>query len=211
MKNSINYDIVVEAALLASPQPLGMDALGKLFNGTLKPNQIREVLANLTKFWEARGLRLVQTAQGWSFQTTPAMNVFLARLSDQKPPKYSRAVMETLAIIAYRQPATRGDIEEIRGVAVNPNVLRQLEERGWIEEVGRRDTPGRPTLFGTTQTFLDDLGLKSLSDLPVLPGALPEVREFELNFPDPVNADGKEHLEDSVPGNTTGAASAAQH
>ena len=211
MKNSINYDIVVEAALLASPQPLGMDALGKLFNGTLKPNQIREVLANLTKFWEARGLRLVQTAQGWSFQTTPAMNVFLARLSDQKPPKYSRAVMETLAIIAYRQPATRGDIEEIRGVAVNPNVLRQLEERGWIEEVGRRDTPGRPTLFGTTQTFLDDFGLKSLSDLPVLPGALPEVREFELNFPDPVNADGKEHLEDSVPGNTTGAASAAQH
>lgn len=211
MKNSINYDIVVEAALLASPQPLGMDALGKLFNGTLKPNQIREVLANLTKFWEARGLRLVQTAQGWSFQTTPAMNVFLARLSDQKPPKYSRAVMETLAIIAYRQPATRGDIEEIRGVAVNPNVLRQLEERGWIEEVGRRDTPGRPTLFGTTQTFLDDLGLKSLSDLPVLPGALPEVREFELNFPDPVNADGKEHLEDSVPSNTTGAASAAQH
>lgn len=211
MKNSINYDIVVEAALLASPQPLGMDALGKLFNGTLKPNQIREVLANLTKFWEARGLRLVQTAQGWSFQTTPAMNVFLARLSDQKPPKYSRAVMETLAIIAYRQPATRGDIEEIRGVAVNPNVLRQLEERGWIEEVGRRDTPGRPTLFGTTQTFLDDLGLKSLSDLPVLPGALPEVREFELNFPDPVNADGKEHLEDSVPGNTTGAASTAQH
>ena len=211
MKNSINYDIVVEAALLASPQPLGMDALGKLFNGTLKPNQIREVLANLTKFWEARGLRLVQTAQGWSFQTTPAMNVFLARLSDQKPPKYSRAVLETLAIIAYRQPATRGDIEEIRGVAVNPNVLRQLEERGWIEEVGRRDTPGRPTLFGTTQTFLDDLGLKSLSDLPVLPGALPEVREFELNFPDPVNADGKEHLEDPVPGNTTGAASAAQH
>ena len=115
--------------------------------------------------------------------------------------------METLAIIAYRQPATRGDIEEIRGVAVNPNVLRQLEERGWIEEVGRRDTPGRPTLFGTTQTFLDDLGLKTLSDLPALPGALPEVREFELNFPDPINADGKEHVEDTVAVSAPDAAS----
>lgn len=207
MTNSINYDIVVEATLLASPQPLGIDALGKLFNGTLKPNQIREILENLKEFWNTRGLRLVETAQGWSFQTTPAMHVFLARLSDQKPPKYSRAVMETLAIIAYRQPATRGDIEEIRGVAVNPNVLRQLEERGWIEEVGRRDTPGRPTLFGTTQTFLDDLGLKTLSDLPALPGALPEVREFELNFPDPFNADGKEHVEDTVAVSAPDAAS----
>ena len=156
---------MIEAALLSSPQPLKLEALVRLFGGTMKKSQVQEQLARLQAAWQTRGLRLVETVDGWRFQCVSDVAQALMRISGQKPPKYSRAVLETLAIIAYRQPATRGDIEEIRGVAVNANVMRQLEERGWIEVVGHRETPGRPRLFATTKQFLTDLGLKSLSDL----------------------------------------------
>lgn len=177
-----NPALVIEAALLTSPQPLRLEDISRLFDGTLTKVRLLEEIGRLTEFWSTRQMRLIETAQGWRFQTTVDVGPYLARLSGQKLPKYSRAVMETLAIIAYRQPATRGDIEEIRGVAVNPNVMRQLEERGWVEVVGHRETPGRPSLFGTTKQFLDDLGLKSLSDLPPLAGEMPQPKEFELNF-----------------------------
>ncbi len=136
-------------------------------------------------------MRLVESAGGWGFVTTTAVGEYLLRMTDQKMPKYSRAVMETLAIIAYRQPATRGDIEDIRGVTVNPNVIRQLQERGWIEIVGHRESAGRPALFATTQQFLDDLGLKSLAQLPSLTGDMPQSKEFELVFGDEPKTDAQ--------------------
>ncbi len=176
---------MIEAALLASPQPMKLEAIVRLFDGAMKKPQVLELLGRLQQAWAGRGLRLVETAEGWRFQCVEEVAQALIRINGQKPPKYSRAVLETLAIIAYRQPATRGDIEEIRGVAVNANVMRQLEERGWIEVVGHRETPGRPSLFATTKQFLADLGLKSLSELPPLAGAEPQVQEFELDLPDP--------------------------
>ena len=182
--DSLQPSYLIEAALLTSPQPLKIESLVKLLDGTMKKAQVLELLSKLEVFWRSRGLRLVETAEGWRFQSTAEVTQALVRLSGQKPPKYSRAVLETLAIIAYRQPATRGDIEDIRGVAVNPNVLRQLQERGWVEVVGRRESPGRPELFATTRQFLDDLGLKSLSDLPPLSGDMPQSKEFELVFGD---------------------------
>ncbi len=194
MADSLQPTYLIEAALLTSPQPLKLESLVKLLDGSLKKAQVLELLAKLEVFWRSRGLRLVETAEGWRFQSTAQVTQALVKLSGQKPPKYSRAVLETLAIIAYRQPATRGDIEEIRGVAVNANVMRQLEERGWIEVVGHRETPGRPSLFGTTKQFLTDLGLKSLAQLPPLAGAQPQVQEFELDLPDP-----QESVEEPVP------------
>ena len=194
MADSLQPTYLIEAALLTSPQPLKLESLVKLLDGSLKKAQVLELLAKLEVFWRSRGLRLVETAEGWRFQSTAEVTQALVKLSGQKPPKYSRAVLETLAIIAYRQPATRGDIEEIRGVAVNANVMRQLEERGWIEVVGHRETPGRPSLFGTTKQFLTDLGLKSLAQLPPLAGAQPQVQEFELDLPDP-----QESVEEPAP------------
>lgn len=179
--------------MLTSPQPLTLEELGRLFAGTLTQTQLLEALSELSEHWKERGLRLVESAGGWGFVTTTDVGEFLIRMSEQKMPKYSRAVMETLAIIAYRQPVTRGDIEDIRGVAVNPNVVRQLQERGWIEIVGHRETPGRPGLFATTRQFLDDLGLKSLSDLPHVSGDIPASKEFELVFgEDKTEEDGQE-------------------
>ena len=172
MADTLQPCYVIEAALLTSPQPLTLEDLSRLFAGRLTQTELLEAMNMLSEHWKERGLRLVESASGWG------------RMSDQKMPKYSRAVMETLAIIAYRQPATRGDIEDIRGVAVNPNVLRQLQERGWVEVVGRRESPGRPELFATTRQFLDDLGLKSLADLPPLSGDMPQSKEFELVFGD---------------------------
>lgn len=184
MAETLQPSCVIEAALLTSPQPLTLEELSRLFGGRLTQTELLEALNELAQHWQQRQLRLVETASGWGFVTTSAVGQYLLRLSDQKMPKYSRAVMETLAIIAYRQPATRGDIEDIRGVAVNPNVVRQLQERGWIEVVGHRETAGRPALFATTQQFLDDLGLKSLADLPPLAGEMPQSKEFELVFSD---------------------------
>ena len=148
MADTLQPQYVIEAALLTSPQPLTLEELGRLFAGTLTQTQLLEALSELSEHWKERGLRLVESAGGWGFVTTTDVGEYLIRMSEQKMPKYSRAVMETLAIIAYRQPVTRGDIEDIRGVAVNPNVVRQLQERGWIEIVGHRETPGRPGLSG---------------------------------------------------------------
>jgi segregation and condensation protein B len=162
---------VLEAALFASAVPLPVGILRQLFEQDPGPEIVRRLLDELRADWEAaeRGVELVQTASGWRFQTRVEFQPHLDRLKNEKPPRYSRAVMETLAIIAYRQPVTRGGIEEIRGVAVSPNILKTLESRGWIDVVGHRDTPGRPELFATTRRFLDDMGLRSLTELPALP------------------------------------------
>lgn len=159
---------VIEAALLTSGQPLSLDDLLKLFAGRVERATLRMLLDEIKAEWQSRPLELVQVASGWRFQAREQFTPFLARLNPERPQRYSRAVMETLAIIAYRQPVTRGDIEQIRGVAVNPNVMRQLLERDWIDVVGQRDVPGRPSLYATTKTFLDDLNLKSLADLPAM-------------------------------------------
>ncbi len=157
---------VLEAALLTSHEPLSLDDMQRLFVDKIERATLRMLLDELKQDWASRTMELVQVASGYRFQAKPEYANFLARLNPERQGKYSRAVMETLAIIAYRQPVTRGDIEEIRGVAVNPNVMRQLQERDWIDVVGQREVPGRPSLYATTKHFLDDLNLKSLSDLP---------------------------------------------
>lgn len=159
---------VLEAALLAAREPLTPADLRQMFEEDLSTEILRKLLDELREEWQERGAELIQLASGWRFRTRAEYLPYLDRLNPEKPPRYSRAVLETLAIIAYRQPVTRGDIEEIRGVAVNANVIKALEERGWIDVVGHRDTPGRPALFATTRRFLDDLGLRSLSELPPL-------------------------------------------
>lgn len=160
---------VLEAALICAGEPLALADMQALFDGELDARALRELLAGLQENWSDRGLELVQVATGWRFQSRPQMQAYLARMQPEKPPRYSRAVMETLAIIAYRQPVTRGDMEQIRGVTIHSNLLRQLEDRGWVEVVGQRETVGRPSLYATTRQFLDDLGLRSLQDLPQLP------------------------------------------
>jgi len=163
-----DYKRVLETALLAAVEPLPLPELKKLFDDPFDDDTWRTLLDDLRRDWAERGVELVQLSSGWRFQTRPEYQVFLDRLKNERPPKYSRAVMETLAIIAYRQPVTRGDIEDIRGVAVSPNVIKTLEGRGWIDAVGHRDSPGRPALYATTRKFLDDLSLRSLSELPPL-------------------------------------------
>lgn len=181
--NAQEAKIVLEAALLTAERPLAIAELRRLFADELSADTVRVLLEELRADWAGRGIELVALASGWRFQSTPAMRVYLDRLNPEKPPKYSRAVLETLAIIAYRQPVTRGDIEEIRGVMVSPQVIKTLEERGWIESIGHRETPGRPALFATTKAFLDDLGLRSLDELPPLESGTPVVpAEFELQF-----------------------------
>ena len=159
---------VVETALLAASAPLAVSELRRLFEEDPGPEAVRAALAELVGDWQGRGVELVQTAGGWRFQTRLEYQVYLDRLKQERPPKYSRAVLETLAIIAYRQPVTRGDIEDIRGVTVNSQLIKQLEDRGWVEVIGHRETVGRPGLYATTRQFLDDLGLESLDQLPML-------------------------------------------
>src|SRR5258705_11058705 len=159
---------VLEAALLSTPDPLTVQQLKRLFAGEVDADNIRKVLDELKGEWSERSVELTSVASGWRFRVKPDYQRFLDRISSERPPRYSRAVLETLAIIAYRQPATRGDVEEIRGVAVSPPTLEALEERGWVEIVGYRETPGRPALFATTKRFLDDLNLRSLEELPPL-------------------------------------------
>lgn len=163
-----DYKRVLEAALLATSEPMTLTDLKKLFDEQFDDETWRTLLDDLRRDWSQRGVELVQLATGWRFQTKPEYQAYIDRLKTEKAPKYSRAVMETLAIIAYRQPVTRGDIEDIRGVAVSPNILKTLEGRGWIDAVGHRDAPGRPALYATTRSFLDDLGLRSLAELPPL-------------------------------------------
>ena len=159
---------VIEAALLSSHAPLSVADLRRLFEDQIGSDDVRTLLEELRSEWGGRGVRLVSLAGGWRFQTVPEVAPYLARLHPERPPRYSRAVMETLAIIAYRQPVTRGDIEEIRGVTVSSQVVRTLEERGWVEAIGHKDVVGRPELLATTRQFLDDLGLRSLDELPPL-------------------------------------------
>ncbi len=199
MAQTIEPSILIETALLTSPVALTVEDLSRLFDGRLDSDAITHELGRLAFFWMDRGLRLELTQSGWRFQSAPEMAAALSKLTEEKPARYSRAVLETLAIIAYRQPATRGDIEEIRGVTVNPNVIRQLEERGWIEVIGHRESPGRPALFATTGSFLDDLGLRSLADLPPLAGSEPKGEEFELfanEFKDKVTPEVPESTEE---------------
>src|SRR5512147_1455022 len=159
---------ILEAALLTAGEPVAVAQLSRLFEPPLEADVVRRLLEELAQDWTGRKIELVQVASGWRFQGRPEIQPFLDRLSPEKPPRYSRAVMETLAIIAYQQPVTRGDIEAIRGVAVSTNIVKTLEDRQWVEVVGHRETPGRPALYATTKTFLDDLGLRSLSELPPL-------------------------------------------
>lgn len=171
MDNIAQIKTVLEAALLTSATPLSLDDMSRLFPERIERATFRMLLDELKQDWLARSplsMELVQVASGWRFQAVAELAPFLSRLNPERPQRYSRAAMETLAIIAYRQPVTRGDIEEIRGVAVNPNTMRQLQERDWIDIVGQRDVPGRPALYATTKTFLDDLNLKSLADLPAM-------------------------------------------
>ena len=157
---------VLETALICAQQPLSLPALRALFDDRLGSDTLKSLLDELLQDWQGRGVELVALASGWRFQSRPEMREFLDRLHPEKPPKYSRAVLETLAIVAYRQPVTRGDIEDIRGVAVGTPIVKQLEDRGWIEAIGHREAPGRPALYATTRTFLDDLGIASLDQLP---------------------------------------------
>jgi len=159
---------VLETALLAAQEPMQIAQLRKLFDDEVGADTVRRLLDELRGDWAGRGVDLVNLASGWRFQTRPEFQKYLDRANPEKAPRYSRAVLETLAIIAYRQPVTRGDIEDIRGVTVSPNIIKTLESRAWIDVVGHRDTPGRPALYATTRTFLDDLGLRSLQELPPL-------------------------------------------
>jgi len=168
MQNPSEAKRILEAALLASPEPVGIPELKRLFDSEVSPDTVRNLLTELAEEWQGRSVELVNVASGWRFQTRPDFQPYLARLSPEKPPRYSRAVLETLAIIAYRQPVTRGDIEEIRGVTVSTQIVQSLENRGWIDVVGHRETPGRPALYATTRKFLDDLGMRSLEELPPL-------------------------------------------
>ena len=171
LNNTTQMKIMLEAALLTSPSPLSLELMLRLFSERVERATLRMLLDEIKQDWLARkpnSMELVEVSSGWRFQALPELAPFLSRLNPERPQRYSRAAMETLAIIVYRQPVTRGDIEELRGVAVNPNTIRQLQERDWIDVVGQRDVPGRPSLYATTKTFLDDLNLKSLSDLPAI-------------------------------------------
>ena len=171
---------VIEAALMTSTEPLTPMQMGKLFEPAITPDIVRRMLDELSGDWTGRGVELTQVASGWRFQSKRDMQQYLDRLSPEKPPRYTRSAMETLAIIAYRQPVTRGDIEAIRGVVVAGEVLKRMEDRQWIEVVGHREAPGRPALYATTKTFLDDLGLRSLSELPPL-ADLDHATQIELS------------------------------
>lgn len=166
--NTAQAKRVLETALLCTAQPLPLREMRVLFDDALGADTLRQLLAELQQEWVTRGLELVSVASGWRFQSKPEMRQYLDRLHPEKPPKYTRAVLETLAIIAYRQPVTRGDMEDIRGVTINSQILKQLEDRGWVEVIGHRETVGRPGLYATTRQFLDDMGLSSLDQLPLL-------------------------------------------
>ncbi len=166
--NPVDAKRILETALICAPLPLSVKELRSLFDDQLSADSVRTLLEQIQMDWAQRGVELVCVANGWRFQSRPEMRHYLDRLHPEKPPRYSRATLETLAIIAYRQPATRADMEDIRGVTINSMILKQLEDRGWVEVIGHRETVGRPALFATTRQFLDDLGLASLDQLPLL-------------------------------------------
>ena len=184
--NTVDAKRVLETALICAPQPVTVRELRTLFDDALGSDTVKMLLLQLQQDWALRGVELVQVATGWRFQSRPEMREYLDRLHPEKPPRYTRATLETLAIIAYRQPVTRGDIEDIRGVTVNSLIIKQLEDRGWVEVIGHRETVGRPALFATTRQFLDDLGLQSLDQLPTLddPGVQATVFEALADAPE---------------------------
>ena len=221
--NTTDAKRVLETALICAQQPLPLREMGVLFNGVLTADSIRLMLEELQNDWAGRGVELVHVATGWRFQSRPHMREYLDRLHPEKPPRYTRATLETLAIIAYRQPVTRGDMEDIRGVTINSLILKQLEDRGWVDVIGHRETVGRPALYATTKQFLDDLGVDSLDKLPAMgntagQAAMLEQIEFGIVEPalevsanttapaaglhngisttDPLNAPAAEHLQD---------------
>ncbi len=166
--NTTDAKRILETALICSQQPLQLREMGVLFDGAMGPDSIKALLDELQDDWRQRGVELARVATGWRMQSRPEMRTYLDRLHPEKPPRYTRAALETLAVVAYRQPVTRGDMEDIRGVTINSQLLRQLEERGWVEVIGHREAAGRPALYATTRQFLDDLGIESLEQLPVL-------------------------------------------
>jgi len=168
MANTAEAKQLIEAAIFASPEPVSVQELKRIFGNDIGIDVIRKLVEELREDWNGRSLELVSVATGWRFQTSASFRPFIDKLQPEKQPRYSRAVMETLAIIAYRQPVTRGDVENIRGVVVTTQIIQTLEARGWIDVVGHRDTPGQPALYATTKTFLDDLGLRTLQELPPL-------------------------------------------
>jgi segregation and condensation protein B len=178
--NTSDAKRVLETALICAQQPLSVRDMRVLFNEEMGADTVKTLLFELQQDWVSKGVELVSVASGWRFQSRPEMREYLDRLTPEKPPKYTRAVLETLAIIAYRQPATRGDMEDIRGVTINTLILKQLEDRGWIEVIGHRESVGRPALFATTRQFLDDLGIESLDQLPEV-GPLQEQLVAGLN------------------------------
>ena len=169
---------VLEAALICSQQPLPMRDMRVLFDDAIGADTLKNLLDDIRNDWSSRGVELVSVATGWRFQSRPEMRDFLDRLHPEKPPRYTRATLETLAIIAYRQPVTRGDMEDIRGVTINSLLIKQLEDRGWVEVIGHRETAGRPALYATTRQFLDDLGLQTLDQLPILGGPPTQASDF---------------------------------
>ena len=184
--NTMDAKRVLETALICAQQPMSVRDMGILFDGQLAADSIKTALEDLQNEWSSKGVELVQVATGWRFQSRPQMREFLDRLHPEKPPRYTRATLETLAIIAYRQPVTRGDMEDIRGVTINSLILKQLEDRGWVDVIGHRESVGRPALYATTKQFLDDLGVESLDQLPAMhaadgqSGVLEQI-EFGLN------------------------------
>ena len=197
--NTAEAKRVLETALMCANAPLPLGEMKALFDGEVGADTLRRALDELVNDWEGRGVELVALASGWRFQSRPELRPFLDRLHPEKPPKYSRAAMETLAIVAYRQPVTRGDIEDIRGVTVSSQIVKQLEERGWIDAIGYREAPGRPALYATTKQFLDDLGLASLNQLPPIDGADAAARSAQalaaLNHaPDLLTSEGQGSL-----------------
>ena len=187
--NTADVKRILETALICAQQPLPLKEMGVLFNDVLTPDSIKLALDDLQNEWSERGVELVLVASGWRFQSRPHMREYLDRLHPEKPPRYTRATLETLAIIAYRQPVTRGDMEDIRGVTINSLILKQLEDRGWVDVIGHRETVGRPALYATTKQFLDDLGVTSLDELPAMNNGNPSAEvvtqiEFGLNMPD---------------------------
>lgn len=178
--NTTEAKRVLETALICAQQPLQVRDMRVLFDDSLGVDTIKQLLEELQQEWTGRGVELVCVATGWRFQSRPEMREYLDRLHPEKPPRYSRATLETLAIIAYRQPVTRGDMEDIRGVTISSLIIKQLEDRGWIEVIGHREAPGRPGLYATTKHFLDDLGLASLDQLPLMEGPAQQAGLLEV-------------------------------
>lgn len=199
--NLVDAKRVLETALICSQQPLPVREMKALFADAIGADTIKQLLEALQLDWSDKGVELVAVATGWRFQSRPEMREYLDRLHPEKPPRYTRATLETLAIIAYRQPVTRGDMEEIRGVAISSLLIKQLEDRGWVEVIGHRESPGRPALYATTRQFLDDLGLQSLDQLPLLDGpasaasALDALAERVVDAPEIADSAALDHTE----------------